>query len=259
VCAACLGSAHPALAWSWVDAIFGPPAPEEPAAAAWSYDGERGPAHWGSLAPEYAGCNGSRQSPVDLGSARPLQLPYVPLSFHYRSNPLHIVNDGRQTRVYVEPGSYISVAGHSYELTSFQFHVPGEHQVNGAAADMELHFYHRDVHGKLAVVAVPMRAGRRMNTTLTRIWDHIPPRGRSYYDRQVGINPVFLLPSEREYYSYNGSLTEPPCTEGVAWFVMRTPVEADVSYINRLRRVVSPNARPVQPLNGRDVVSVVRR
>jgi carbonic anhydrase len=196
---------------------------------------------------------------VDLGVARPLILPYMPLSVHYRSNPLHIINDGRQVRVKAEPGSYISVAGHSYELTSFHFRVPGEHHFDGAPADMELQLLHRDVRGRLAVLAVPVRAGRRMNTTLSRIWDHIPAAGGSYYDRQAGINPVFLLPATREYYSYNGSLTEPPCTEDVAWFVMRKPIEADISYLNRLRLAVGNNARPIQPLNGREVLAVVRR
>jgi carbonic anhydrase len=248
-----------ALAWSLIDGIFGERSPEPPPQVAWSYQGETGPAHWADLAPEYAGCRGDSQSPVDLGVARPLLLPYMPLSIHYRSNPLHIVNDGSQVSVRVEAGSYISVAGHSYELTGFHFHVPGEHQVDGVAPDMELHLHHRDVHGKIAILAVPFRAGRRMNSTLSRIWDHIPPDGGSYYNRQVGINPVFLLPAQREYYSYNGSLTQPPCTENVAWFVMRTPVEADTSYLNRLRLVVGGNARPIQPLNGRDVVAVVRR
>jgi carbonic anhydrase len=252
-------SSRQAPAWSLIDGIFGDRSPGPPPKAAWSYQGDRGPDHWGDLAPEYAGCRGDSQSPVDLGVARPLLLPYMPLSIHYRSNPLHIVNDGSQVTVQVEPGSYISVAGHSYELRSFHFHVPGEHQVDGVAPDMELHLHHRDVHGKVAILAVPVRAGRRMNSTLSRIWDHIPPDGGSYYDRQVGINPVFLLPATREYYSYSGSLTQPPCTEGVAWFVMRTPVEADSSYLNRLRLIVGHNARPIQPLNGRDVAAVVRR
>jgi carbonic anhydrase len=248
-----------ACSWSLMDRIFGEPGVASPPPADWSYQGENGPGRWADLTPEYAGCKGERQSPVELGVAKPLRLPYMPLSVHYRSNPLHIVNDGRQVHVRVEPGSYIAVAGHSYELTGFHFHVPGEHHVDGVAADMELHLNHRDVRGKMAILAVPVRAGRRMNSTLSRIWDRIPAAGGSFYDRQAGINPVFLLPSDREYFSYNGSLTEPPCTEDVAWFVMRTAIEADSSYPNRLRMFVGRNARPIQSLNGRDVLAVVRR
>ena len=98
-----------------------------------------------------------------------------------------------------------------------------------------------------------------MNSILSRIWDHLPPEGgESYYGRQVGINPIFLLPAERDYYSYVGSLTEPPCTQGVEWFVLANPVEVDASYVQRMAQLVRSNARPVQPLNGRAVVAVMR-
>lgn len=119
---------------------------------------------------------------------------------------------------------------------------------------------HRDAGGRTAIVAVPVRSGRRMNSTLSRIWDNMPPLGgEAYYDRQLGINASFLLPPVRDYYSYMGSLTEPPCTEGVEWFVLRKPLEVDHSYIRRLAQIVGTNARPVQPLNGRTVFAVFRR
>jgi carbonic anhydrase len=125
---------------------------------------------------------------------------------------------------------------------------------------MELQLEHRDRQGRIAVVAVPMRVGRRMNSTLSRIWDHIPGgRGQRFYGRQTGINPRFLLPSDLSYFSYVGSLTEPPCTEGVEWFVFANPVEVDVSYVHRFLRAAGPNARPVQPLNGRAVIAALRR
>jgi carbonic anhydrase len=162
-------------------------------------------------------------------------MPYSPLAFHYRSNALNVVNDGRRIFVRYEPGSYLIAGGHRYELTDFHFHIPGEHRIKGPAADMELQLTHRDELGRIAIVAVPIRAGRRMNSTLSRIWDHLPGvGGESYYGRQVGVNALFLLPSEKSYFSYMGSLTEPPCTEGVQWFVLATPLEVDVSYLRRL-------------------------
>lgn len=223
----------------------------------WSYAGENGPERWAELAPEFTACRGERQSPVDLRDAR--LLTYSPLQFRYRSSTLSLVNDGRSLRALYRPGSYLAVGGRDYQLEEFHFHVPGEHRINGAGADMELQLVHRDPQGQVAIVAVPMKAGRRMNTTLTRIWDHIPAAGgTSYYDRQSGINPLFLLPPNRSYFSYPGSLTEPPCTEGVEWFVLTEPVEVDESYLYRLRQVIGHNARPVQPLNGRPVIAVMR-
>jgi carbonic anhydrase len=195
---------------------------------------------------------------VDLTGGHPVQ--YAPLTFRYRSSTLSLINDGRSLRARYSPGSYLMAGGREYELEEFHFHVPGEHRINGVPTDMELQLIHRDRQGRVAIVAVPMQAGRRMNSILSRIWDHIPSVGGTmYYDRQMGINPLFLLPSERSYYSYPGSLTEPPCTEGVEWFVLTEPVEVDQSYIQRFLRVIGPNARPVQPLNGRPVIAVFRR
>jgi carbonic anhydrase len=249
-------SAVHAWPWQWSSAE---PVPEERAGSEvpWSYQGETGPGHWAELSPQFTECKGQRQSPVDLHGGRPLN--YSPLTFRYRSSPLTVVNDGRSLRVGYPPGSFLIAGGREYELTGFHFHIPGEHRINGMAADMEIQFEHRDREGRMAVVAVPMVAGRRMNSTLSRIWDHLPPKGgESYYGRQVGINPIFLLPTVRDYYSYVGSLTEPPCTEGVEWFVLTTPVEVDASYLQRMARLVPGNVRPVQPLNGRPVLAVFR-
>lgn len=244
-------------AWSWQDSFFGPNESRQPDIP-WSYQGKTGPDHWDTLAAEFADCKGEQQSPVDLRGGR--QLSYSPLTFRYRSNPLSMVNDGRSVRIDYLPGSYLIAGGRQYELTGFHFHLPGEHRINGRAADMEIQLVHRDRRGRQAVVAVPIKAGRRMNSTLSRIWDKMPPiGGQSYYGRQVGINPMFLLPARHDYYTYVGSLTEPPCTEGVEWFVLTEPLEVDYSYIHRLAQVVGSNARPVQPLNGRPVLKVSRR
>jgi len=254
----CVAFASNARAWSWADVMFSVPTPAEQPVADWSYEGDTGPSQWGELAPEYAACKGVDQSPVDLRGARPV--PYTPISFHYRSNPLNMVNDGRQILVRYKPGSYIIVGGRRYELTDFHFHLPGEHRIEGSVADMELQLHHRDAQGRFAVVAIPVKAGRRRNSTLSRILDHMPPLGgESYYGRQVGINALFLLPPERGYFSYVGSLTEPPCTGGVEWFVLTSPLEVDAGYLHRVGQVTGGNARPVQPLNGRSVFAVMRR
>jgi carbonic anhydrase len=225
----------------------------------WGYSGDAGPDRWGDLSPDFAVCkSGRQQSPIDLMGGRPLR--YSPLTFRYRSNALSVHHDGRSVRVDYPPGSYLVAGGREYQLTGFHFHVPGEHRINGVAADMELQLEHRDRQGRIAVVAVPMRAGRRMNSTLSRIWEHMPGSGgQSFYGRQTGINPLFLLPSDRSYFSYVGSLTEPPCSEGIEWFVLTEALEVDQSYVRRLAQVVGSNARPVQALNDRQVLAVFRR
>lgn len=219
----------------------------------WSYTGETSPEHWADLSSRYATCReGQLQSPIDIRGAR--SEISEPLIFRYRSNPLTVINDGHTVRVEYEPGSYIGVGSHRYGLIESAFHVPGEHRVNGATADMVAQLIHRDGDGNLAVVEIPFVAGRRMNSVLTRIWDNLPDRPQTrYYGSQVGINPTFLLPNEKSYFSYVGSLTTPPCTEGVRWFVFSRPVEVDASYIRRLVNITGPNARPVQPSNGRPV------
>jgi carbonic anhydrase len=224
----------------------------------WSYAGERGPDHWAELSPDYERCaEGQLQSPIDIRTAR--RIPYTPLVFQYRSQSLEAVNDGHGVRLLTPPGSELHVRGDAYVLTQVDFHVPGEHRVNGQAAAAEIHFVHRDAQGRHVIVAAPVRVGQRVNSTLRRIVDRLPlvPGERVLY-RQVGVNPLFLLPSERDYYSYTGSLASPPCSESVLWFVLAHPLELDPEQIRGIARATGVNARPVQPLNDRAVFAALR-
>ena len=233
----------------------GKPGVEE---APWSYSGERGPEHWSKLSPAYERCaTGQLQSPIDIRSVE--RVPYTPLVFKYRSQSLEAVNDGYGVHLLAPPGSELRIRGDAYFLTEVHFHVPGEHRVNGQAAAAEIHLIHRDAQGRQAIVAVPVRDGKRNNSTLTRIIDHLPllPGERVLY-RNLGINPVFLLPSERDYYSYTGSLGTPPCSEPVQWYVLAYPLELEAEQIRSLARATGANARPVQPLNGRSVYAALR-
>jgi carbonic anhydrase len=163
-----------------------------------------------------------------------------------------MLNDGHTIRVNYEPGSFLRIGSQRYELQGFHFHTPGEHTFNGIPPDMEIHLVHRDRFGNYAIVAIPVVAGRRHNVILARIWRQLPEHpGDEYADYRSGIKPVFLLPTNRDYVSYRGSLTTPPCTEGVRWFVFRNPVEVPAEYVARFRRVMGRNTRPTQPLNGR--------
>ena len=129
-------------------------------AADWGYEGATGPEHWGKLSPAFRLCaEGLQQSPVDITDSQPRRLPH--LVFQYRSNALHMVNDGLAIRLLYEPGSYMRVGSHRYELEHVDFHTPGEHTKNGFAPDMEIHLVHRDAAGNYALVAIPVIAGRR--------------------------------------------------------------------------------------------------
>lgn len=222
----------------------------------WGYQGQVGPEHWGDLAPANSLCKtGLRQSPIDVRGTLNARLP--PLSFNYHSNALSVLNDGHTIEVAYEPGSSMRAGAARYELKRLRFHVPSEHRLGGVGADMEVHLEHEDAAGHLAIVAVGFKAGQRMNSTLSKIWEAMPLRtGEINFDHQTGINAVFLLPAERSYLVYEGSLTVPPCTEGVQWFLLTQPVEIAGSYIEKLLRVIGPNVRAVQPLNDRVVEEV---
>ena len=238
------------------DAVANDPATTR--APAWSYSGVAGPDQWGDLGGEYETCaRGELQSPIDIVETQ--RVSYTPLLFRYRSQLLEAENTGRGVRLISPPGSALVVRGQAYDLVEFSFHVPGLHGFEGVAAEAEIHMLHRDGQGDYAVVSVPLRAGERENRILDRILEYLPTQpGERVRQRQVGINPLFLLPVDRSYYRYTGSLVTPPCTEPVLWFVFREPLEVSADQIQRIARATGTNARPIQPLNGRPVFSLFR-
>jgi carbonic anhydrase len=230
--------------------------PDPGAMPQWSYAGERGPERWAELSPEFGACGrGAEQSPVALTEAMAVAVPCEPLRFRYRTSPLYITNDGRALRLGYDRGSFLVIEGLSYELVELRFHVPSEHVLDGRSADAELQLIHANNRGDIAVVAVPLTAGRRVNQILRRMLEHAPSvAGESFYGRNVGVNAVFLLPGRKDYFAYKGSLTRPPCTEGVRWYVMRSPVEVAAEDLQRMAEMIGPNARPLQHLGGRRVI-----
>ena len=244
-----LGAA-PAAAWQTGIAL-----PDPEAMPQWTYTGDKGPERWSALDPAYSACaSGDIQSPVALTEARAVTTPCEPLRFRYRSSPLYVTNDGRALRLGYDRGSHLVVAGLSYELVELRFHAPAEHVINGVRGDAEIQLIHANNRGDIAVVAVALTAGSRVNSVLRRVLENAPRGpGENYYGRNVGVNPLFLLPGRKDYFAYRGSLTRPPCTEGVHWYVMRAPVEAPVADLQRLASLVGPNARPLQRLGDRRI------
>ncbi len=219
--------------------------------AHWSYAGETGPEHWGELSEAWSLCGqGTQQSPIDVGPAVPARLP--PLDFDYRSWAESVVNNGHTVRFDVAPGSVLHVGVNRYRLVQFHFHTPSEHRRWGMPAPGELHLVHKAQDGTLAVVGVWLVPGHWSGGTFSSLWGVLPGQEhRRFAVRALRIDPDDLLPTRRDYVYYRGSLTTPPCTEGVEWFVLTEPVEVPSGLLLRLSEIMGANARPVQPLNGR--------
>ncbi|HEX5864651.1 MAG TPA: carbonic anhydrase family protein [Casimicrobiaceae bacterium] len=220
----------------------------------WTYAGATGPAKWGSLEKGFALCKlGTTQSPIDIPDADARKGDLPGLLFNYKPSPLKIVDNGHTIQVDYAPGSFVTVAGKRYELVQFHFHRPSEEKINGKSHDMVAHLVHRDADGKLAVVAVLLDAGKESRLIKT-LWDNLPQeKGKEKVVEALKINAVELLPENKGYYTFTGSLTTPPCSESVTWFVLKTPVQVSDDGIARFARSYPMNARPVQPLNGRDI------
>ncbi|HKV06569.1 MAG TPA: carbonic anhydrase family protein [Thermoanaerobaculia bacterium] len=227
-----------------------------PAAAtedcSYSYEGATGPEHWWEICPpaNYVCKAGTRQSPIDLPTAPEGPLPR--LAFKYRPTAFEVENNGHTIEVKVAPGSFLRIGQERYKLVQFHFHTPSEHKLQGQTYPMELHFVHRNALGELAVVGVFLREGAA-NPVIQEIWDHILDEAAPAVKHEEELNPKDLLPADRSYYRYAGSLTTPPCTEGVRWHVLDTPIEVSAAQIEEFRDLFPLNARPVQPLNGRPV------
>lgn len=220
--------------------------------AHWSYTGHADASHWGDMAAEYASCKlGKDQSPIDIETAKAVPAKLDAIDFRYASGPAQVVNNGHTIQVNLAPGNRIAIGGAQYDLLQFHFHTPSEEHVDGQPFPMVAHFVHRDAEGKLAVVGVLLKEGKE-NRSLKGVFAGMPAKeGASVKLKRLALPS--LLPANRGYYAYMGSLTTPPCSEGVRWQVLKEPVELSASQINAFKKIYALNARPVQPTNGRVV------
>jgi carbonic anhydrase len=229
------------------------PSAQEHAGPHWTYGGPAGPEHWGELEKDFAACQtGRHQSPIDVRGAKAADLPAI--AFAYRAAPLRIINNGHTVQVNYAPGSTITVGGKRYELKQFHFHHPSEEKINGKGYAMVAHLVHAAADGSVAVVAVLLDAGTVENPLVSRLWQNLPAHeGPEQKHDDVSIDVGGLLPADRGYYTFTGSLTTPPCTENVTWFVLKTPAPISQAQADAFGKIYPLNARPTQPLNGRDV------
>ncbi|TMH03438.1 MAG: carbonic anhydrase family protein [Betaproteobacteria bacterium] len=223
-------------------------------AGRWTYAGATGPAKWSTLEKSFALCKqGTTQSPIDIPDAEARKGDLASLLFNYKPTPLKIIDDGHTIQVNYAPGSFLIVGGSQYELVEFRFHRPGEEKISGKAHDMEADLVHRDKDGKVAIVAVLLDEGKE-NALIKTLWSNLPQdKGKEHVLDAVKINALGLLPQKKDYYTFAGSLTTPPCTENVTWFVLKNPTQVSADQIARFAKVYPMNARPIQPLNSRDI------
>jgi carbonic anhydrase len=219
----------------------------------WDYGNARGPSHWGDLNPEFATCkNGHQQSPVDIRNPKQAALP--PIHFEYKPSPLHIIDNGHTIMVNYSPGSFISVGDKKYALKQFHFHRPSEEKINGKGFDMTVHLVHADEDGKLVVVAVLLQEGED-SPFVHELWNDLPKeKDKEEFFDNVQINLSQILPPDRGYYTFPGSLTTPPCSEDVTWIVLKHPVTISAEEIERFSQLYRDDARPTQPLYDRVVL-----
>ena len=217
----------------------------------WSYQGHGGPAKWAELDHAFATCGlGKVQSPIDIRGAKVADLPAI--QFHYKPSPLKLIDNGHTIQVNYAPGSSIDIGDAHYELLQFHFHKPSEEKVQGKSHAMVAHLVHKSADGKLAVVAVLLDKGGD-NPTIDTIWMNLPKEKEKETAVDVTVDAAALLPRDKGYYTFEGSLTTPPCSEGVRWFVLKTPMKITESEIMAFGKLYPTNARPIQPLNGRAI------
>jgi len=222
--------------------------------AHWSYGGATGPEKWSTLEHDFGSCSlGKTQSPIDIRDAEAHKADLPAIDFAYQPTPLRIIDNGHTIQVNYAPGSFITVGDRRYELVQFHFHKPSEEKINEKSYDMVAHLVHRDSEGKLAVVAVLLGKGTA-NPLVDTLWSHFPTqKNQEMAVDAVHINVAELLPDNHAYYTFTGSLTTPPCTEGVTWLVLQHPSSVSASELARFGATYPMNARPVQPLNGRTI------
>lgn len=222
-------------------------------AAHWGYTGEAGPAHWGDLSPEFAACKeGKSQTPIDITGAVDVDQPAI--NFNYGEVDVNVINNGHAIQANYETGSSIEVAGRTYKLIQFHFHNPSENVIDGKYFPIEAHLVHKSDDGHLAVIAVMFDEGAA-NPVVETVWHYMPAQANSETSApNETVNVMDMLPESKAYYGFDGSLTTPPCTEGVKWIVLKTPMTVSPEQVLKFQHIMQvQNNRPLQALNGRTI------
>lgn len=217
----------------------------------WGYNRQNGPKKWGELSDEFVLCKtGKNQSPINI-EATATAKPKIEFSYGY--TPLKIINNSHTVEIVYEPGSQIKIEGETYKLQQFHFHSPSEHHLDGKTYPMEVHLVHKSSDGQFAVIGVFMKEGKE-NEFIKSLWPHAPKKKQENLISGITVNASALPPEDQIYYNYTGSLTTPPCTENVNWIIFQKPIEVSRQQIKTFHTLYNGNARPIQPLNDRQVL-----
>ncbi|MCX7208044.1 MAG: carbonic anhydrase family protein [Proteobacteria bacterium] len=221
----------------------------------WGYEGAKtGPNSWGSMSPSFSLCSeGKEQSPINITTSYAQEMDKI--KFSYGMTRITVVNNGHTIQLNIDPGSFIEVFGAKYQLLQFHFHTPSEEAIGGIRYPMVAHLVHKSEEGKLAVVAALIQQGAQNNPLIEELWDKMPSEHNETrtFDK-LTYSPAALLPLDQSFYTFMGSLTTPPCSEGVRWLVMKNPLSISARQIARFQKIFPMNARPIQSLNARNVM-----
>ncbi len=217
----------------------------------WSYEGEAGPQAWAKLSPEFAKCgNGERQSPIDIRDGMKLDLE--PITFEYRPSNFKVIDNGHTIQANVGGWNAMRVMGRRFRLVQFHFHRPSEEAIDGRQFEMVVHLVHKDSEGRLGVVAVLVEGGARQ-PAIQAVLNNLPLEKGEEVPAATNLDLTQILPENKKYFTYMGSLTTPPCSEDVLWIVMKQPVQASADQLNLFSRMYPMNARPIQAAGGRTI------
>ncbi len=223
-----------------------------PQDAHWDYLGVEGPEHWSMLTPKYMTCEaGRQQSPINITMAEHGHHPET-LEFHYQTSELHELNNGHTIQVSHASGCHVALNHHTYQLRQFHFHEPSEHHIEGTAFPMEMHLVHQDERGHTLVIAVMLKISAD-KPVLGELWQWLPEQIGQAVSIPLSLSIADILPKNTRHFSYSGSLTTPPCTEGVRWIVLEEPSLISQQDVDQFVQIIGHNARPVQPLENRHI------
>lgn len=218
----------------------------------WGYEANNAPEKWASLSEKYHACSGLNQSPIDIKNTTSAKLE--PLKFNYTAKTQSIINNGHTVQVNFNDGNSLTLDGKEFVLKQFHLHSPSENTINGISYPMEMHLVHANAQGELAVVAIMYKKGEN-NKSLEQIWKNLPKQVGQDITLNEQVVAANFLPKKLDYYRFNGSLTTPPCTEGVRWIVLKNIQSASEAQLNAFTQLLShPNNRPIQPVNARIIL-----
>lgn len=220
----------------------------------WTYEGRGAPENWGELSEEFKVCeSGVNQSPINIDNVIDGQLK--PLNINIHTHAQKIINNGHSIQINVNDDDDFSIDGSTYQLKQFHFHSPSENEIKGKQYPLELHFVHSKDDGEIAVLAIMLEEGA-VNSAIEQILKNIPKERNQEKELGSNIDLTALYPKDKSYYRFSGSLTTPPCSEGVVWLVMKESIFASKEQIQQFQKALGhSNNRPIQPLHGRLIVN----